>query len=263
MKPLAPLALLLSLLLSLLGVGCPPKGHVRPAGTADYENAKALLSAMRAARLGSLRVSGTIDMRRGTQRVKAHMIYLAKQPAWLRFETESFFDQPLSILVTDGMTFSAWDLKAGRFARGPATPANVSQIIPVPLDGSEVAGVLMGDPPLIPYARAELTWDEDASAHLLTLSDARQEQYVLVHPGHLRPLRVWLKQKGKLVYDLHYEKWLIEQGQAVAPGKILFEMPADEIRLKIRIREAEASPQLADDLFRLDPPDGIQIENWQ
>ncbi len=248
-------------LAGLLLAACPGKHDLRPAGP-RFETAEQLLQAMRSQRLQALRVEGTVDMRRGDKRVKAHMLYLTRRPAWLRFETESFFDQPLSILVTDGMRFSAWDMKNGRFVRGSATPAHIARIIPVPLDGSEVAGVLMGDPPWIPYARARLDWDAERRLYRIEFTTARARQVALIEPRLLRPLEVELRRGDRRVYQLQYEDWIERQGRAVAPRKIRFEMPADEIRLRIKIRRAQADPALADDLFELEPPAGVVIERW-
>lgn len=248
-------------LAALLLTACPGNHGLRPDGP-RIETAEQLLQAMRSQRLQALRVEGTVDMRRGDKRVKAHMIYLTRRPAWLRFETESFFDQPLSILVTDGMRFAAWDMKNGRFVRGSATPAHIARIIPVPLDGSEVAGVLMGDPPWIPYARARLDWDADRGLYRMELTTARARQVALVEPRLLRPLAVELWRHDRRVYHLQYEDWIERQGRAVVPRKIRFEMPADEIRLRIKIRRAQADPELADDLFVLEPPAGVVIERW-
>ena len=154
-----------------------------------------LLAAMKAKgdRLTSLRASGTVLMRRDSKRVKAHMLVLVRRPANLRFETESFFDQPISILVTDGMQFSLWDMDKGRFLVGRATPANISRVIPIPMDGPDVVGIMAGDPPMIAYAQSSLAWDDSENQYKLVLANSRQEQTILVHPGRLRPSRSWAK----------------------------------------------------------------------
>jgi outer membrane lipoprotein-sorting protein len=218
---------------------------------------------MRAGGRQALRVQGTIDMRRADQRVKAHMLYLASRPAKLRFETESFFDQPLSILVSDGMTFAAWDMKNGRFVRGAATPANISQILPVPMDGPEVSGILLGDPPWIPYAQAVLETEPDGDRLRLELTTARERQRVWLDPDLLYPIEVRLDRGEQLVYQLRFEDWLIESGRAVIARKIEFEMPAEQISVRIRIRQVQADPDLPAELFRLEPPEGAQVEVWQ
>jgi hypothetical protein len=163
-------------------------------------------------------------------------------------------------LVTDGMDFSLWDMDKGRFVVGAATPANISQVIPIPMDGPEVAGILMGDAPLIPYADSNLLYDQEAGLYRLTLSNSRQHQEIRIHPVRLRPTEVICKVQGQMLYRLIYEEWLETKDGAAAPKKIRFVMPGESIRLKIKIREAEFNPQLKNELFTLDPPEDIPVE---
>ncbi len=210
--------------------------------------------------LTALRATGSIVMRRGAKRLKAHILVLVRRPANLRFETESFFDQPLSILVTDGMQFSMWDMNKGRFLVGQATPANISRVIPIPMDGPEVVGIIAGDPPLIAYAKSSLEWDDSEGQYRLRLSNSQLEQEVLIDPHRLRPNKIVCKQNGKLYYRLVYEDWQTGDNQPAIPTKIHFEMPAEDIKLTIKIRETEINPELAEDLFKLQPPKGIFVE---
>lgn len=261
----APVRLVTGLTAAVLGIllaGCPPGAQRRPDGSPKWASVEELMAALRANRTEALRVQGTIDMRRADKRVKAHMLYLARRPAWLRFETMSFFDQPLSILVSDGMRFSAWDMQHGRFVTGPATPANISQIIPVPMDGPEVAGILMGDPPWILYAQARIRLEPERGPIELELTNARERQLVWIDPLLLRPVKVRLEREGQLVYSLVFEDWRLSEGRPLVPEKIEFEMPAEQIRLRIRIREADQNPVLPDALFVLEPPAGTPIETW-
>lgn len=243
----------------LLAAGCPRRlPDVAPAER--LESAREVIEAIAAAgsRLRTVRATGTVDMRRGARRIKATMLAVLERPARLRFETESFFEQPLSILVTDGMEFSLWDLDQGRFVQGEATPANVARVIPIPMDGPEVAGILFGDPPWIPYATAELSWDD--GCYRLTLRNARQRQVVRVHPVRFRPLEVTCHQGDRLWYRLEYEEWHQRPGEVFVPAKVFFEMPSEEIRLIMKLKHAEANPVLDDGLFALHPPPDVPVE---
>ena len=251
--PAACCCLLVAMCLS----GCPhPRLRLDP--SKRIGNPHDLLAAVRqaGAAVKSLRAGGTIVMRQGSKRLKAHVLVLLRRPAFLRFETESFFDQPLSILVTDGMHFSIWDMDHGRFYRGPATPANIARAIPIPMDATEVVGLLAGDPPLIVYAKSELEWQE-SGRYLLTLSNSRERQQISIDPLLLRPTRIICRQAGRLYYDLVYEDF---DSATRLPRKINFEMPGQDIKLRLRLRELEVNPSLADDLFVLTPPSGVPIE---
>ena len=188
--PPARVSIGLFLLTAMVVAGCPDgrRGTNLPVEQ-QFTSAQELLAAVKekGRRLSSLRVTGTIDMRRENKRIKAHMVYVARRPAQLRFETESFFEQPLSILVSDGMTFSVWDMEHGRFLRGRASEKNILRVIPVPMQGPDVTALLMGEPAIIPYAKAELTWDETQWLYRLELSNSRLKQQIWIHPTRLRP----------------------------------------------------------------------------
>jgi outer membrane lipoprotein-sorting protein len=254
MKPL--LLILLSLTLC-----CCPRNGVQVPNNERIKDPKKLLTAVRekGKQLTSLRAEGTILARRGGKRFKAHMILLLRRPATLRFETISFFEQPLSILVTDGMQFSLWDMDKGRFYKGAATPQNISRVIPIPMDGPEVSSILFGDPPLIPFAESRLDFKD--GLYILTLSNSQQAQTIKIHPTRLRPTEVWLKVGGKEYYHLEYDDWHDTKPPIVE--KATFTMDSENIRLVIKIRDVEKNVDLKDDLFVLTPPEGLPVETLE
>ena len=114
----------------------------------------------------------------------------------------------------------------------------------------------------MPYARASLALQADC--YLLTFEDARLRQTVRVDAGLLRPLDVRLEQQaGGLVYSLVYEGWQVRGGRPLAPGTIRFEMPGEELQLRLKLSKVEPDVALADALFALTPPDGVPVEAWE
>jgi len=248
----------LPLILLALTLCCCPRNGVQVPEADRIKDPKQLLTAVRekGKELSSVRAEGTILARRGGKRIKAHMILLLRRPATLRFETISFFEQPMSILVTDGMKFSLWDMDKGRFYQGPATPQNISRVIPIPMDGPEVSGILFGDPPLIPFAESKLDFKD--GLYILTLTNSQQQQTIKIHPTRLRPTEVLLKAGGKEYYHLVYDDW--HDTNPPVLEKATFTMDSEDIRLTIKIREVERNVDLKDDLFVLTPPEGIPVE---
>jgi outer membrane lipoprotein-sorting protein len=210
--------------------------------------------------LETMRSAGTIMFRRESKRIKAHIQVVAKQPANMRFETISFFDQPLSILVTNGMDFSLWDMDKGRFLVGSATPANIAQVIPIFMDGPEVVGIFLGRPPLIPYAKVSLDWNATDNVYLLTLSNSSETQEVTIHPKNYYPIKITSKRAGKLFYELTYHGWNKKDDQPAVFKKVRFEMPQKNIIVEVKTSDVEINPQLTDEMFILQPPPGIPIE---
>lgn len=226
-----------------------------------FHTVSELLAAMAKSRPESLKVTGMVEYRNASQRIKVRISYVARQPAFLRFETESFFDQPLSILVTDGMVFSSWDMKNGRFITGNATMANISRVIPVPMDGADIARMLLGQAPMIAYASEKL--EVKHGQYLLTVSNARQVESILINPENLTPTRIKLSTNNELTYTLELSDWLTQEGKALVPGKIRFEIPNRKIKVRIKLFSAESGTPPDDKLFHLDIPDGVDIENWK
>src|SRR6266403_730518 len=56
-----------------------------------------------------------------------------KRPASLRIEALTPMGDPAAVLVADQGRFALLDLRSNVFKRGPATPENLSRLIPVPL----------------------------------------------------------------------------------------------------------------------------------
>jgi outer membrane lipoprotein-sorting protein len=246
-----PLVLLVPLL------ACSSLKHKRPEKA--IEDPAVIIQALRSNPVGSLRVLGTLDMRQEGKRVKAHMVYVIKNSTWFRFETESFFDQPLSILVSDGRQFTAWDIKKSRVIQGQATPENISRVIPLPMTGAEIAGILSGNPALNNFSRSTLSWDFDRGLYRLQLSSENSTQTVLVDPKSIKPVETFVEKGGELVYKLSYSQWLKDN---IMPGRLQFEMPSRKIIVRMRIKEAQPDPAIKDSLFQLHPPKGIPIEYW-
>ena len=249
----------------LLFSGClhrsPPP--LVPAPQGAYATPEELLSAMRerGQALGALRATGVLEVGRGIKSLRTRTVALVRRPALLRFEMISLFEQPMSILVINGMEFSLWNMEEGRFLTGPATQDNISLVLPVPLDGPELAGLLLGEPPLCAYASALLAWDESRGRYRLTLANARQEQTLLVHPVTLRAERVLLREGGKTLYELTIEEWKAATPPLPpVPQKLVLSMPERKIRVVLKLREVEIDPALGDSLFELAPPQNTPIE---
>ena len=200
-----------------------------------------------------------VEYRTGPKRIKVRILYVARKPATLRFETESFFDQPLSILVTDGMTFSSWDMKNGRFITGHATMANISKVLPVPMDGADIARMLLGQAPLIAYASDKLEFDQ--GQYVITLSNARQTETIRVGPD-LAPSSIKLFTNGHVTYSLTLSDWLKQKGRPLVPGKIRFEMPSENAKVRIKLFQADPTNFPEDEVFDLKVPEGVDVENW-
>src|SRR5439155_3838172 len=88
----------------------------------------------------------------------------------LRFEAEVPVQGAVASLAVHGREFALLDLQHHVFHSGPACPANVARLIPIPLLPEEIAAILLGDAPLGEGARAsEVSWDGKRQADLLAV----------------------------------------------------------------------------------------------
>lgn len=136
----APAALL------ALALGCarapPPDLSADPAE---------LLAAVRAREARVQRVSGSARLRLESPRGSGSFDALAaaERPDRLRLELLDFFGGPVALLVASGSRFAFLDARRGIWYRGPATPENLSRILPVPVTVEELAAAACGSPVLI------------------------------------------------------------------------------------------------------------------
>jgi len=76
-----------------------------------------------------------------------------KRPVSIRIEALTPMGDPAAVLVADQGRFALLDLRNNVFYRGPATPENLSRLIPAPLRDEELVALITGDIPELPGGR--------------------------------------------------------------------------------------------------------------
>jgi hypothetical protein len=170
------LGVLVVVALAAAVAGCPQKPPVvrpYPPPTAA-ELAAALRAQQAAVHTLNARVRATSWL--GGDRVRATVLLLATRAGDLRFEAEVTLQGTVAILVTSGGRFAMLETSKNELRRGPACPANVAQLVHIPLSPAEVAAILMGDVDLGPIAEppvegeGAVTWDPAAGADVWTVA---------------------------------------------------------------------------------------------
>src|SRR3954453_23282398 len=98
-----------------------------------------------------------------------------KRQTSLRIEALTPMGDPAAVLVADQGRFALLDLRNNVFFRGPATPENLSRLIPAPLRDEELVALISGDIPELPDARPESA-RRSGDGYQLTLSSLRLRQ---------------------------------------------------------------------------------------
>lgn len=251
-----------ALFLLLVFAACRPP----PVKTADMRplpSAETVLTQLRE-KTGdrkNLRALGRVTYfgERGRVRVKA--VLLAQRPGAFRFETISPFEQPIDVMASDGDRL--WLLSENRLREGPATPENISRLLPLAMKPAEVVDTLLGGVPTSDrFAPESIEWSEDRDRWILSLASDRGERSRLtVDPDRMLVERMTLEDQRGLRVAVSFDDFeSAGPGKGELPEKIRIEMPRRDLDVRIKLNEAEVDVPLADELFRITPPPGVRPE---
>ena len=245
----ASLSAMAVLVLATAG-GCPRRQPAPDWG--PYACAEEVLRAARRQRqeISSLRATAVVTVQRGSRRTKMRAALAVRRPADLRLECESFFGQPLWVLVSDGFSYQLWRAEDGTVGRGQATAQEMMQLLSLPLDGVELVGTMLGEPPLIAWASSSLARDGRRRRWQIELSNSRQPQSLALDAESLFPLALSTWEERRLLYRVTLEAQKGE-GALPLPREIYFRMPAQDIGVQIRLRELELNPPIDEAVFSL------------
>ena len=154
-----------------LVVGCATAAQPRPPGQPAPAAAELLLALQRREiGLRTLELATRTTSWLSGDRVRATVPMLVDRAGRLRFEAEIPVQGSVAALTVHGREFALLDLQNHVLHEGPACPANVARLIPIPLLPEEIAAILLGDAPLGQGVRAtEVSWDGKKQADVLAL----------------------------------------------------------------------------------------------
>jgi hypothetical protein len=252
--------------------GCATASVPRPA-TMPAPAATALLEALkqRQAAVRTLEIDTRTTSWLSGERVRATVPMLIDRGGRLRFEAEIPVQGSVAALVVRGHDFAFLDLQHHLFQEGPACPANVGRLIPIPLLPDEIAAILLGDAPLGEGARAtDVGWDGKLQADVLAVERTAAG-------AAATKLWITMKRAGTSYDVLAVEgqspgaaaRWrvayqdLARADAVTLPQMIRFAEPGksfdDGVEIKVKERIALNRP-LRDDQFELKAPSGYNVE---
>jgi hypothetical protein len=159
------------------------------------------------------------------------------------------------MLVTSGERFTFFDSEKNEVVRGPATPANLTRILPLALAPAEVVALLLGAPPVPPEASAELAVDEDERAYVLSVSTPALRQSIHLATRDLRVLRVDVLGAGG--YRVDYDKFE-DRGAGPFARRIRLVAEQSHARIEVSLSDVELNPAPDAGLFDWMPPSGVR-----
>lgn len=189
---------------------------------------------------------------------------LAQHPASVRIQIGSGYGNVLGALASDGTDVTMLDLQNNVFYYGPATPKNLSAILPLYLPGDDLVRVLHGGFPTSGLEpdwrdRAELSWNQETGRYRLELPRQGEGTQIveLTHP-ELGVAEVRIRDaEGDELYT-YIAKDFSVHGGIPFPAKSRFELPAKDIDLTLYVEKVEFNPGLRARLFSIQQPAGTQ-----
>jgi hypothetical protein len=184
-----------------------------------------------------------------------------KRPASLRIEALTPMGDPAAVLVADQGRFALLDLKNNVFYRGPATPENLSRLIPVPLRDEELVSLITGDIPELPGGSPE-TATREGDGYRLVIAAPRVKQEIALG-ADLRVTGVRrTDMEGKVLWSIGLDEHDDSSGAQV-PRLIHLEAPLAKTKLDLRMRNFLTGKPPPSGAFLLGVPQGMRVEEVQ
>lgn len=239
-------------------LGCP---RVPPPDLSA--NPAELLRAVQAHQARADRVQGRARLQVDAPGLKGSLDALAaaRRPDRLRLEILDFFGNPAAVLVASGGRFLFFDGRQGTWTRGDATPANVSQLLPVALPAEELVEVLCGAAPLVGDRAVEASPGRGVMRLSVERGDLLQRLEVgpeaAVETSQVR--RRTGHGEEPAGYDLRFSLFRHHAGVRFPTELVLDARPA-RTRLSVSWgSDLEVNGRLDDGLFQLAPPPGATV----
>lgn len=183
-----------------------------------------------------------------------------RRPASVRIEALTPLGDPAAVLVADGGRFALLDLRNGVFYKGPATPANLSRLIPAPLRDEELVSLISGAIPELPDGVAQAA-KRQGDGYLLTIASPRSEQEVELG-GDLRVLAVRRTRQGSLLWSVKLDEHDDSSGVQL-PRLIHLDAPLGDEKVDLRLRDILTGRPPPQGAFLLGVPQGMRVEEVQ
>jgi hypothetical protein len=250
-----------SVLLALVCVGASC-GGVRPPRDAITDSAEMLrlLGGIRG-RARSMRARGKADHFGPEGRVRGTVYFFVEASGRLRFEALTPMDTPAASLASDGTSFSLLDAREHVYYSGPALPCNIARLLRIPMEGRDVAAILLGGTPLIEHDSADLSWDDDGYYRLQlrrSRDGVRQKIEIAPERSRLDVLASEVRDRRGVVWRVEFED-LTRVGGVPFPKKIHFVNSREDADVMVRYDQIELNPTLPEDAWTLTRPTGMPV----
>lgn len=257
-----PAFLTAGLLLALIISACAP---IKPAPVQSQKEAELLVDRLRQKQnlIRTFAGKGAITFNNPERRHYFEAMVLAERPGRLRLQAFDALGRPALTLTVNDEEINYLDYRAPKLYRGKATYENLSRIMPLGLNVSELITLLAGGQPLSLYERASLEKTTELGQDILLLS--------LQRPGGRYIEKMWLDKDLKVkrmivdekgaseAFKLKYDKYNLVD-EHYAPYHIHVMETAGKNELTINYDEVRINADLPSSSFTIKVPPGMTPE---
>lgn len=229
-----------------------------PGTRGPIPDAEALLKTLheRNSRRQSLQALGRVTVLGPEGRVRLKTVLVAQRPRSFRVETLSPFEQPIDVMTSDGQQL--WLLSKGRLFEGVASTENVSRILSLPLTAEELVELLLGGAPIARSYKPIAISPDKLGWHLELEGPDQTQGELWVEPDSFKIVKAELRDtQGQLRIRTTFEEFRrAEDNGPDLPQKIYAEVPANKLKIQIRLKDAELGKTVETSIFRLAAGEG-------
>ena len=208
--------------------------------------------ARRRASVSSIRGLARTSYTAPDQSLRSKQFLVAARPDRMRIEVLSPFSTVFVVATKDG-TLAAYEPGEKTVYRGYASVDNLARYIQVALPIDVIVDALMATPRMHAGQPGVVSFDQG----LVELwQDADDDIRVTWFDQQHQPLRYERRAAdGNVLLRVTYSPYDLDAGVSV-PASVDLELPQDDRRLQIQMRDVEVNPLLDDVVFTLDTPPG-------
>lgn len=184
--------------------------------------------------------------------IRSRQVLLAVRPASLRVEILGFLSQTQAVLVTDGESYSFFDVRDRSFERAALHPGLLARIAGLDLEPEEVVRVLLGAPDLAGLHPVGASLLPGGGVRIVLADDLGGARRAVETDadGELQRFVAWGPKGG---FDARYgDRQAV--GEMPFAHRIEIEFPETEVRARIELSRVDLNPVLAANAFELDTP---------